>query len=72
MATHTNLIFCLNSLYTLVLLLYSKVIKVVFKTETFHLVSNVQLVKWLFTAKRKPNTALPCSFSTVIHNALRY
>ena len=70
MVTHTNLIFCLNSLYTLVLLLYSKVIKVVFKTETLHLVSNVQLVKWL--SKRKPNTALPCSFSTVIHNALRY
>ena len=43
-----------------------------FKTETLHLVSNVQLVKRLFTAKRKANTALPCSFSTVTHDALRY
>ena len=32
-----------------------------FKTETLRLVSNVQLVKRLFTAKRKANTALPCS-----------
>ena len=43
-----------------------------FKTEMLHLVSNVQLVKWLFTAKRKANTALPCSFSTVTHDMFRY
>ena len=41
------------------------------KTEALHLVSNVQLVKRLFTVK-KANTALPCSFSTVTHDALRY
>ena len=43
-----------------------------FKTETLRLVSNVQLVKRLCTAKRKANTALPCSFSIVTHDAFRY
>ena len=42
-----------------------------FKTEMLHLVSNIQLVNG-FTVKRKVNTALPCSFSMVTHDVLRY
>ena len=33
-------------------------------TEALRLVSNVQLVKRLFTVKRKANTALPCLFNS--------
>ena len=40
-----------------------------FKIEVFHLVSNVQMDKWLLLQKMA-NTALPCSSLAVIHKPM--